>query len=149
MHVFLACWKYSSDTLFPCKGSLNATFYTEMLTPLSCVVFNQSLVFLCNLSSYCTGKLYSNRGAMDSSAHGEHSWAPSFDHGIDNDSLWNFGPKVGFCSCFLTFYHVVDILQYVVLTSAICFSGRWEWWFRSLLWATRSSTDKDWRFLIW
>ncbi|OEL35620.1 hypothetical protein BAE44_0003361 [Dichanthelium oligosanthes] len=42
----------------------------------------------------------SNRGATDSSAHGDktydgHSWAPSFDHGIDNDSLWNFGHKDG------------------------------------------------------
>ncbi|KAG2608650.1 hypothetical protein PVAP13_4NG338600 [Panicum virgatum] len=37
----------------------------------------------------------SNRGATDSSVHGEHSWAPSFDSGIDNDSLWNFGPKDG------------------------------------------------------
>jgi len=41
----------------------------------------------------------SNRG-MDSSAHGDktydgHSWAPSFDHGTDNDSLWNFGHKDG------------------------------------------------------
>ncbi|KAL6603353.1 hypothetical protein ACP70R_043714 [Stipagrostis hirtigluma subsp. patula] len=39
----------------------------------------------------------SNRGAMDSSGRGDkpydgHSWAPpSFDHGADNDSLWNFG----------------------------------------------------------
>nr|CAB3471517.1 unnamed protein product [Digitaria exilis] len=42
----------------------------------------------------------SNRGATDSSAHGDktydgHSWAPSFDHGIDNDSLWNFDHKDG------------------------------------------------------
>ncbi|XP_062234018.1 uncharacterized protein LOC133931198 isoform X2 [Phragmites australis] len=42
----------------------------------------------------------SNRGAMDSPVRGDktydgHSWAPSFDHGHDNDSLWNFGHKDG------------------------------------------------------
>ncbi|XP_062229893.1 uncharacterized protein LOC133927443 [Phragmites australis] len=42
----------------------------------------------------------SNRGAMDSPVHGDktydrHSQVPSFDHGIDNDSLWNFGHKDG------------------------------------------------------
>ncbi|XP_066370532.1 uncharacterized protein [Miscanthus floridulus] len=42
----------------------------------------------------------SNRGAMDSPTHGDkthdgHSWGPSFDHGVDNDSLWNFGHKDG------------------------------------------------------
>lgn len=91
------------------------------MTPLNCILFNHSFV-LCNLSSYRTGKFYSNRGATDSSAHGDksydgHSWAPSFDHGIDNDSLWNFGHKVGFCSRFLALYHVVDILHHVIPTS--------------------------------
>ncbi|KAL6873971.1 hypothetical protein ACP4OV_014053 [Aristida adscensionis] len=38
----------------------------------------------------------SNRGALDSPVRGDktydgRSWAPSFDHGDDNDSLWNFG----------------------------------------------------------
>uniref|UniRef100_A0A453TBS3 Calcium-binding protein n=1 Tax=Aegilops tauschii subsp. strangulata TaxID=200361 RepID=A0A453TBS3_AEGTS len=42
----------------------------------------------------------SNDGASDSPVRGDktnnrHSWGPSFDHGDDNDSLWNFGDKDG------------------------------------------------------
>ncbi|KAL5223561.1 hypothetical protein ABZP36_010200 [Zizania latifolia] len=42
----------------------------------------------------------SNHGGADSPVHGEktydaHSWGPSFDHGDDNDSLWNFNRKDG------------------------------------------------------
>uniref|UniRef100_A0A0D9WUD1 Uncharacterized protein n=1 Tax=Leersia perrieri TaxID=77586 RepID=A0A0D9WUD1_9ORYZ len=42
----------------------------------------------------------SNHGATYSPVHGEktydsHSWGPSFDHGDDNDSLWNFNHKDG------------------------------------------------------
>ncbi|KAK1613428.1 hypothetical protein QYE76_037101 [Lolium multiflorum] len=42
----------------------------------------------------------SDRGASDSPVHGDkannrHSWGPSFDHGDDNDSLWNFDSKDG------------------------------------------------------
>jgi hypothetical protein len=112
--------------LFANTSILNTTISSLpiflVLTTLNHVVFNQYL-----LSFYCTGIFYSNRG-MDSSAHGDktydgHSWAPSFDHGTDNDSLWNFGHKVRFHSHFLTSYHVVDILHYLVLTSTICFSG--------------------------
>ncbi|CAN6173693.1 unnamed protein product [Urochloa humidicola] len=45
-----------------------------------------------------TTESVSNHGT--DSAHGDktydgHSWGPSFDHGIDNDSLWNFGHKDG------------------------------------------------------
>jgi hypothetical protein len=51
------------------------------------------------------------------------SWATSFDHGNDNDSLWNFSHKVGFYSCFVPLCHVVEMLLYLALTSVICFSG--------------------------
>ncbi|CAM0908559.1 unnamed protein product [Alopecurus aequalis] len=42
----------------------------------------------------------SDRGASDSPVRGDkansrHSWGPSFDHGDDNDSLWNFDSKEG------------------------------------------------------
>ena len=82
----------------------------------SLTVFISILLLLSYLPN-CTGEFCSNRGAMDSPTHGDkthdgHSWGPSFDHAMDNDSLWNFGHKVGLCSFFLASCHTVMLYSY-------------------------------------